>query len=127
MLELAIALEEVRNSNRLGQPLLRLPKASLTVGSHFLESANKNQAGPASKYGHLVLETCARLAIGQPKGRVSNFTRAGGAVRRPSDGAIAKRTHLSKSHEALRLMFWETDDGLEFANVGPKNELEIFE
>ena len=38
----------------------------------------------------------------------------------------AFRTHINKSNEALRLMFWKLNDGrLEFANVGPKGEEEI--
>ena len=40
---------------------------------------------------------------------------------RASDNAVAHRVHLTKKHEAFRLMYWKDKDGhIEFANVGPK-------
>lgn len=45
---------------------------------------------------------------------------------RTSDDAIAHRVHLTKSHEAFRLMFWKMENGhIEFANVSPKHEENI--
>lgn len=45
---------------------------------------------------------------------------------RPSDNAVAHRVHLTKKHEAFRLMFWKYKNGhIEFANVGPKFEERI--
>ena len=37
------------------------------------------------------------------------------------------RTHVTSHHEGLRLLFWRRLDGtVEFANLGAKNDLEIF-
>lgn len=45
---------------------------------------------------------------------------------RSSDNAVAHRVHLTKKHEAFRLMFWKDKDGhIEFANVGTKHEEQI--
>jgi hypothetical protein len=45
---------------------------------------------------------------------------------RSGDKAEAFRVHLSKDHEAFRLMYWARPDGsTEFANIGVKQELLI--
>lgn len=45
---------------------------------------------------------------------------------RTSDKAEAFRVHVSKDHEAFRLMYWARPDGsTEFANIGIKQELLI--
>lgn len=68
--------------------------------------------------------TCARLIMGQPKNRAVAFR----VPRRKRDGAIPFRTHITKRHEALRLMFWQATNGVvELANIGGKSEQLIFE
>ncbi|QUS38639.1 hypothetical protein RPMA_07165 [Tardiphaga alba] len=105
---------------------------SFRVGAGFFETAQRHGAvGADAANADLLRETCARIVMGQPKNEIGDLKRADAKgdlkpVVRTSDGAAARRTHLLKSHEALRLMFWEHKDGtVEFANVGPKGELEI--
>jgi hypothetical protein len=46
--------------------------------------------------------------------------------KRDRDGALAFRTHLTKGHEALRLVFWRDRSGVdEFSNVAVHNDLTL--
>jgi hypothetical protein len=94
------------------------------VGSDFWESACRSNGGPNGSHAGTILDGCARLILDKPKNDVRPF----GVVERARDGARAFRTHLTKSHEALRLMVWKCPTGvIELANVGPKHELAIIE
>lgn len=104
------------------------------IGSDFFETATRfNATGMTGASGDLLREACARIVVNDPKYPVGELKRANKfgklvPVIRKRDGAIACRTHLQKSHAALRLMFWRLHDGsMEFANVGPKAELEILD
>ncbi|WP_441228232.1 hypothetical protein AB7813_14770 [Tardiphaga sp. 20_F10_N6_6] len=115
-------------------PGLQANVPKFRIGSGFFTSAQSHGAiGASAANGDLLREACARIAVGQPKNEIGDLKRADHKgdlhpVVRSADGAAARRTHLQKSHEALRLMFWEHKDGsIEFANIGPKNELEIIE
>ena len=44
---------------------------------------------------------------------------------RQFNSALARRVHLTGGKEGLRLMYWENDREIEFANVGVKHELYI--
>jgi hypothetical protein len=113
------------------------PDASLSavpvfeIGSGFYESLVRNNAGPNGGFAASVREVCARLVLGSPKYEVRDFL-----ISRPGKkgkmrplvraGDTAHRTHITKRHEALRLMLWTRSGGaLEFANIGPKSELRI--
>ena len=78
------------------------------------------------------------MLLGQPKSMASPFRVRPASKRgkwQPAerhDGARGFRTHITKSHEALRLMYWEPKPLVgsygpivEFANIGPKHELVI--
>jgi hypothetical protein len=109
--------------------LREVPRFS--IGSKFFRSISNFGGSGADLNCDVVLESCARLVMGNPKNKVAIFKRKTGAgrlvaARREGDNAEGLRTHLTKRHEALRLMFWRhTDGSLEFANIGPKAELEI--
>ncbi len=91
-----------------------------SMGSHFLESLRDNQAFGASRFSSVTLDICARIIIGKPKYEVNDFKAS------RSDGATAKRTHVTKHKPAVRLMLWViNDDEIEFANIGQKADLEI--
>jgi hypothetical protein len=97
---------------------------SFKIGPRFISSLQDNQALGAGRYGSITHELCAQLVSGlcnryqRPMGRPNQIIRG-------TDGARAMRVHLTDAHEGLRLMYWSTDSGIEFANVGPKMELEI--
>jgi hypothetical protein len=111
---LAIAL---RASAIALKPLSSLP--SFTVGSAFPDSLSANQAAGGQSFASIALDVCAHVLAGQPKYEVNDF----GQSRR--DGAESLRTHVTKGNPALRLLMWTKDAELEFANIGPKNELAI--
>lgn len=96
------------------------------VGSDFLDSLVRWQADDNGEFSNVVRESCARIVLGKPKEEVGFLKRASKPVKR-SDGATARRTHVTKKGVGLRLMFWDTPRGIEFANIGSKNELSIAE
>jgi hypothetical protein len=99
------------------------------LGPKFLESARHHDFGTRTDWAANLIDSCARIALQIPKQPVEAFRtddRAQALQRTRKDGARGWRTHLTKAHEGFRLMFWTTFDGvIEFANVGPKRELEI--
>jgi hypothetical protein len=100
------------------------------IGQRFLDSARKWGFGARSDYAMVLIESCARIVIGQPKNHLEPFrinANPGSRQRTRADGALAFRTHLTKRGPGFRLMLWETSGGeIEFANVGDKDELEIY-
>lgn len=102
------------------------------VGNHFLESIHTYGFHARFDWARILIDSCARIILGIPKNEVFEFRvddRPQSAQRvRKSDGSLAWRTHLTKNNEGFRLMFWTTEGGvIEFANVGPKKELIIYE
>jgi hypothetical protein len=101
------------------------------LGSEFVTSLQSWQAISNGRFACPTLETCARLVAQFPKSKSERFfkiTSSGktAEVVRENDNASAWRTHISKEHEAMRLMYWQNAEGLiEFANIGPKSELKI--
>jgi len=99
-------------------PLSAVPK--FTVGSSFPTSLATYQASGVQPYASVTLDICAHVLIGQPKYQISSFDQT-----RTRDGADAYRTHITKGGPALRLMMWDNGKIIEFANIGPKNQLSI--
>jgi hypothetical protein len=123
---LAIAAEAL-TLLRVENPLATMRDVGhFAVGSAFLDSLAHWQADGNREFSNVVRESCARIVLGKPKQAVG-FLRQGNKPIKRSDGAIAKRTHLTKKGVGLRLMFWDTAKGVEFANIGSKNELSIAE
>jgi hypothetical protein len=115
-----------------GLPPDRKEFRTYSLGKRFLESIHAKNFNVRADWARLLVDSCARIILGIPKNDVEEFRedeRPQSAQRvRESDGALAWRTHLTKGNEGFRLMFWTTKDGVvEFANVGPKKELIIYE
>jgi len=102
-----------------------------TIGPHFRASLGGAQSAHAAPYAMSTLDTCARVTAGLPQPDTNPFfTTAGSGVQRTraTDGAQAWRIHVSKHGVGVRLMYWELPNGyLEFSNVAPKAQAEIFE
>lgn len=91
------------------------------VGEGFFDSLGRNQASGRGAFANTTRERCAQLLGGIFQGHVGDF-----GEERLSDRSAAKRVHIGKAHQALRLMYWLSPDGeIEFANIGPKRELLI--
>ncbi|WP_213771970.1 hypothetical protein [Bradyrhizobium sp. dw_78] len=128
---IALKMLEISNASRGGLQLDQLPE--FCIGSGFFESLSACQAGPESRFGDTVLESCARVVLGTPKSSLDPFMKGARSKstdqwERKRDSALAFRTHVTKSREALRLIFWRTTNGLiEFANVAVHDDLTLLE
>jgi hypothetical protein len=102
------------------------PKAlkSFSIGPAFMESLSACQCGHSGRYSGAALDLCAQLVSNTCNRPIGPFGRPA-QERRAYDGAAAWRVHLTKGHEGLRLMYWDSGDHIEFANIGVKHELVI--
>ena len=100
---------------------------AFAIGGLFVDSLEEHQAGLKGARANLVLDACARVILGAPKSPLNKMGKPKQYIR-VSDGATAWRTHVSKAHEALRLMLWKKDNNfIELANIGNKHALHIDE
>lgn len=112
----------VRRQHDAGAKLEDLRPFSL--GPVFVRSLEAQQCSNSGSYSGVTLQRCAQIVAGLGNVRIGTLGRPHQEVR-DFDGALAHRVHISGGHAGLRLMFWETAFGIEFANVGPKQELII--
>lgn len=106
----------------------RLLFKQIRIGARFRDSLRTwGFADNESRVRNLV-DDCAKVGIGLKAGQVmrTDRRRNSPARTRDTDFAVAKRLHVTKSGAGYRLMYWETDQNIEFSNVGDKDELEIF-
>lgn len=85
---------------------------------------------PNERYGSSTFDTLARIVAQSPTEaaqRLYKLTHTGSRIDViRSDGAVGWRIHVTKHGEGIRLMFWRlTDSSIEFANVGPKSDVNI--
>jgi hypothetical protein len=126
-IHLAINLEALAIKRSMTPGALPNMVPGFYIGSEFYASLLRNAAGPGGVLADTVRETCARLILGNAKYAVKPLLK-GRKTKIRQDGAVAFRTHVTKHHAGIRLMFWKrTDNVFELANVGPKNELTIEE
>jgi len=98
------------------------------LGAEFLASARANAFASRSDLAGNLIDSCARIVIDVPKHELKPFrvSEYSDEQLMRADGARAWRTHLTHAGPAFRLMLWTLPGGsVEFANVGPKNQLEI--
>ncbi|MQC08259.1 hypothetical protein [Morganella morganii] len=97
------------------------------LGPDFYDSLVRNQCGPNQTYSAVVFETLVKVICRMPKNEVLPFRKtATSPEQRVSGDLKAFRTHITESHQALRLMFWvDANRVISLANVGPKFEEEI--
>lgn len=98
---------------------------SFRVGTEFLNCLRDMGAVGNGPNSSSVLQKCAMSVLKTSSLQPSPFTtssKANASVRmRDRDKAIAWRLHVTKDHEALRLMYWELPDGeIEFATLEQK-------
>lgn len=97
------------------------------LGADFYDSLIRNQCGPNQTYSAVVFETLIQVICRSPKNEVLPFRKtANSSEQRVLGDLKAFRTHITESHQALRLMFWvDANKVITLANVGPKFEEEI--
>jgi hypothetical protein len=120
-LHLAISLE-VAKAHGISLGALPLKGVPLfCIGSEFLSSLRSHGALERGTLANLVRAKCSQVLLSKPQAAPKPFDEC-----RFSDKAEGFRVHLSKDHEAFRLMYWARPDGsTEFANIGIKSELLI--
>lgn len=121
-LHLAIALHALEIGS--GRPSFAgLPK--FAVGSEFYGSLAGVQAQGAQPHASVTLECCARVISGGPKYPLSPLVDVHGVQITRADGARAYRSHVTKGGLAVRLMTWEREGTIEFANTEVKHNVVI--
>lgn len=126
-LELAIWLGAVTSSQQSGCGL-----KNFRVGTEFLDSLRASGAAGDGAFAEATLAKCVQSVLLKSSLKPKPFrtsTAANASVRkRNRDNAKAWRQHVTKSHQALRLMYWELPCGqIEFATVEMKAEESIDE
>jgi len=104
---------------------------SFSIGSEFYNSLQCTQSSGHGRFSSVVLETCARVILGNPKYSIDPFTKGPRSQNdeqwvRASDGASGFRTHVTKSGEGLRLFLWKNQNGvLELSKIALHNDQNV--
>ncbi len=96
------------------------------VGGDFFSSLKAWQADEDHRFASQTLESCAAAVLNLATIEIKPFFNR---AKRAADSADPLRAHISKAGVGLRLMMWRRPGiqrCIEFANVGGKNEEEIF-
>lgn len=94
------------------------------IGDDFYNSLVRNQAAQGQEFSSVVYETVIQVLCRHPKNEVSPFRISSDSkIQRTMGELKAFRTHITSSHQALRLMFWvDSNRVITLANIGPKFE-----
>ncbi|WP_148260814.1 hypothetical protein [Ectopseudomonas mendocina] len=98
-----------------------------SLSERFVDSLRENECMPGARYCGAAFETIIRVLMRHPSCDVNEFTKSDDdSAPRVFGDYTAYRVHVTKGGRALRLMFWENDDGkIVLANIGNKGELHI--
>jgi hypothetical protein len=94
------------------------------LGAGFRESLVTCQCLGSARFASTTRTLCAQIISEMCNREIKPFGKPDQEIRE-FDAAKAWRVHITKSSEALRMMYWETAEYIEFANVGVKKELLI--
>jgi len=125
---IAIKARSVRTMSGCPAPRENCDKFHLSAA--FVDTMLTSQTMPNARYGTATFECLARLVARSPSEAPSKLYKLSETGRREdvvrSDGAVGWRLHVTKSGEAIRLMFWRRNDAsIEFASLGPKGQVRI--
>lgn len=97
------------------------------IGEDFLRSLSMNQGALEQEFSSVVYETLIQVLCRHPKNEVKPFRVSSKSMEQRSYGDLkAYRTHITSSHQALRLMIWvDSNRIITLANIGPKFEESI--
>ncbi|HLP66085.1 MAG TPA: hypothetical protein VK181_01050 [Rhizobium sp.] len=90
------------------------------IGSEFVHSLKQVECWGNNRYSGAARELCSQIVAGKCNRQINPFSLTGQHVR-SFDGARAWRTHLTNSGLGLRLMYWQGENGIEFATVDVKS------
>ncbi|WP_162950188.1 hypothetical protein [Rhizobium jaguaris] len=97
---------------------------TFTVGTEFAASLITHQCGGSQNYSSTTFQRCCQVIadIGVVETKIMGRPTQ---IRREADNSGAYRVHITKGHQALRLLYWDTPGGIEFANVEVKKKIAI--
>jgi hypothetical protein len=122
----AIAMRAISILKKSGKECNIGSLLDFTIGPDFVSSVRANQCSGEERFANLTLDVCAQIVANCcARFRRHMHSKDSRKIHRAYDNASAMRVHLTDAHEALRLMYWDADGCVEFANVGPKAELKI--
>lgn len=103
---------------------------TFVFGAAFLDSLHRSQAAGQGRYATATCEACAHLVAKSQTLELRRMYKLSDTGKRidvtRDDGAVGWRVHITKSGEAMRLMFWRLGDGtIELSTVSPKNVTDI--
>ncbi|MEJ0093101.1 MAG: hypothetical protein WDN46_06640 [Methylocella sp.] len=93
------------------------------IGPEFMKSLQATQCFGAGHFASAARSLCVQIVANVCAKRFGEMGRP--QTIRKFDSAAGWRVHLTKGGEGFRLMFWQSNKEIEFANVGVKHELKI--
>lgn len=127
--KLAIFLEARKASKTAGT---KMPKwEEIRLGGCFFQSLKEHRAIGDKQFSLVTLKTCASILVGLTTNKPfmePNGSSAGGNKQliRAQDNSKAWRTHVTEDKQALRMMFWSNETGIELSNIANKKDIRIF-
>ena len=121
---LAITVGAMAIRGLSGKPSEILDLNKFRIGSSFIESLKAHQCCGTSRFSITTGRICMEIVAECYAAHITEMGKPS-QTQRQSDGALAYRLHITSSGIGLRLMFWQSNGVIEFANVGPKHELVI--
>ncbi|MGO7530589.1 hypothetical protein [Rhizobium leguminosarum] len=95
---------------------------SFKIGPEFVDDLKECEAWRDGNHASVCRTVCSQIVAGVCNRKIKPFGRPNQAIR-GFDGSRGWRVHLTRGHLALRLLFWQNDEGIEFGTVGVKHEL----
>lgn len=101
----------------------RVVNPKFSLGTNFFKSLASNEASGTGRFAQITAKFCFSAAAGYQDANLGEVRFSGSRAR---DQAVPLRAQLNTGNTAKRIMVWRlSNSSLEFANVGPKNELKI--
>ncbi|WP_459205915.1 hypothetical protein ACSMEV_15350 [Pseudomonas sp. MLB6B] len=95
-------------------------------GTDFIETLISHQCGPKGRFAGTAYDVICHVIAGISKYELNPFyDDLDKKIQKTSYGQKAWRTHITKRHSALRLMYWSSENSVQLANIGNKHDLTI--
>jgi hypothetical protein len=89
------------------------------IGTGFYDSLNEVECLGSGRFAAVARDLCSQIIAGKCNRSINPFSLKGQYIR-DFDKAKAWRTHVTNSGVGLRLMHWQNDQYIEFANIDGK-------
>lgn len=125
-IRLAIYIESLKELKVRNESWDEIGFKDIVLSPSFVRSLEMNSSWFGQPFFNVSLGVLAKLFARSPNLTIDYFFESEGNVARTHGEYTAYRVHITKSNQALRLLFWKNNSGkIVLANVGPKQELQI--